>query len=189
MKPNLLCGLHISSAHLPTRWCYRHRDEVVLPSISIAYSDCYTVVDCGAVSGLRAIHCLQDRVLPFVWLVRINIDWGYLNCYFLHDRPLISPWIKSISNELDITIPVMASQLPGPCGVISNRLWRHQQNVDRKSETRGRCVRTVVFIVICGFVMSCKKWNNVCTLMTNCLCTHFSDILTFISFVAEQLGK
>ena len=30
---------------------------------------------------------------------------------FLHDRPWISPWIKSISNELDIIIQVMASQL------------------------------------------------------------------------------
>ena len=32
--------------------------------------------------------------------------------YFLHDRPWISPWIKSISNELDIICHVFASQLP-----------------------------------------------------------------------------
>ena len=50
---------------------------------------------------------------------------------------------------------MIASQLPGHCDdVISNRLWRHQQNKNRASETRGRCVKLVVFIVIYGFVMS-----------------------------------
>ena len=63
---------------------------------------------------------------------------------FLHDRPWISPWIKSKSNDLDITIHVIASQLSGQCDVISNRLWRHQQNEKRASETRGRCVKIVV---------------------------------------------
>ena len=76
---------------------------------------------------------------------------------FLHDRPWISPWIKSISNELDITCHVFASQLSGHCDVIANRLWRHQQNVKRASETRGWCVKILVFSVIYGFVMSCKK--------------------------------
>ena len=78
--------------------------------------------------------------------------------YFLHDRPWISLWIKSISNELDNTIHVIASQLSGHCDVISNRLWRHQQNENRASETRVRCVNIVVFIVIHGFVISCKNW-------------------------------
>ena len=79
------------------------------------------------------------------------------NMYFLHDRPWISPWIKSISNELDIIIHVIASQLSGHCDVISSRLWRHQHNVDWASEPRGRCVKIFVFIVVYGFVMSCKK--------------------------------
>ena len=35
--------------------------------------------------------------------------WGVF-C-FIHDRPWISPWIKMISNELDIIIHVIASQL------------------------------------------------------------------------------
>ena len=34
-------------------------------------------------------------------------------CSFLHDRPWMSPWTKSISNELDITIHVVAPQLSG----------------------------------------------------------------------------
>ena len=63
---------------------------------------------------------------------------------FLHDRPWISPWIKSISNQLDITIHVIASQFSCYCDVISNRLWRHQQKKDRASETRGRCLDIVV---------------------------------------------
>ena len=66
------------------------------------------------------------------------------NDIFLHGRPWISPWIESISNELDITVHVIASQLSGHCDVIGNRLWRHPQNEDRASETRGRCVKIVV---------------------------------------------
>ena len=63
---------------------------------------------------------------------------------FLLDRPWISPWIKSISNELDITCHVFASQLSGHCDVIADRLWRHQQNVMRANESRGLCVKTLV---------------------------------------------
>ena len=48
--------------------------------------------------------------------------------YLLHDRPWISPWIKSISIELDIIIHVIASQLSRYCDVISNRLWRHRHD-------------------------------------------------------------
>ena len=70
--------------------------------------------------------------------------------------------MKSISNESDIIIEVIASQLSGHCDVINKRLWRHQQNENRASETRGRCVKIVVLIVIYVFVMPCKKWNNVC---------------------------
>ena len=40
---------------------------------------------------------------------------------FLHDRPWISPWIKWIFKELDITYDVTASKLTRYCDVISNR--------------------------------------------------------------------
>ena len=63
---------------------------------------------------------------------------------FLHDRPWISPWIKSISNELDITCHVFASQFSSHCDVITDRLWRHQQNVMRASEPWGLCVEILV---------------------------------------------
>ena len=63
---------------------------------------------------------------------------------FLHDRPCISSRLKSISNESDIIIHVTTSQLFRCCQVINNRLWRHQQNEYRGSETRGRCVKIVV---------------------------------------------
>ena len=79
--------------------------------------------------------------------------------YFLHDRPGISPWIKSISNELNITIHVIASQLSDYCDVINNRLWRHQQNVDPVSEARGRCVKIVVFIIILSSL--CRVKNKI----------------------------
>ena len=69
---------------------------------------------------------------------------GRTKAYFLHDRPWISPWIKSICNELDITCHVFASQLSGHCDVIADRLWRHQQNVMRANEPRGLCVKILV---------------------------------------------
>ena len=45
-----------------------------------------------------------------------------IRCYmkyrvFLHDRPWVSPWIKSISNEFDIAIHVIASKLSIDCDV------------------------------------------------------------------------
>ena len=83
-----------------------------------------------------------------------------------NDNFLCSQWMKSTSNELDITIHVIASQLYGHCDIISNRLWCHQQNENWASETQGRCVKIVVSIVSYGFVMSCKKWNNVYTRVT-----------------------
>ena len=71
---------------------------------------------------------------------------------FLHDRPWISPWTKSISNEINIIIYVIASQLSGHCDVSINRLWCHQQNVNRAIETWGRCKEIILFIVIYGFI-------------------------------------
>ena len=66
--------------------------------------------------------------------------------HFLHDRPWLSPWINSTSNELDITCHVFASQLSGHCDVIANRLWRNQKNVRRASETRGWCVKILLLV-------------------------------------------
>ena len=94
------------------------------------------------------------------------IDW-----YFLHDRPWISPWMKSISNELDIIIHLIASQLSDHCDIISNRLWHHHQNENRASETRGWCEKIVIFIVICGSlrrvrnkIMYVLSWRTVSAL-------------------------
>ena len=70
------------------------------------------------------------------------------------------PWIKWISNELDIPFHVLVSQLSGHCNA-RNILWRHQHNVNRASDTRGWFVKIVILTVTYGFVMSCKKWNNV----------------------------
>ena len=81
------------------------------------------------------------------------------NRAFLHDRPRISPWIKSISNELDITYHVFASQLSGHCDVIANQLWRHHQNIKRASETWGWCVK---ILVLASFMDSlCRVRNKI----------------------------
>ena len=50
--------------------------------------------------------------------------------------------------------------------------WCHQQKVNWMSETWGQCVKTVFLIIIYGFVISCKRWINICTLMRNFLCAY-----------------
>ena len=55
---------------------------------------------------------------------------------------------------------------------MSNILCRHQRNVNKASETRSM-FKDRLFIVMNGFITSCKKLNNVCTIVTNCLCTHW----------------
>ena len=50
---------------------------------------------------------------------------------FLHDRPWISMWMKLISNELDITFHVVASQLSGHCDAITYQ-WIVMSSAERK---------------------------------------------------------
>ena len=101
---------------------------------------------------------------------------GYaLKFDFLHDRPWISSWIKSISDELDITsvrFHVLTSQLSFNCDIIRDRLWRHLQNVIRATEEPCRCVRIVVFLVFYGSacpvrnkIMYILSWRTVSALI------------------------
>ena len=78
---------------------------------------------------------------------------------FLYDLLLIWLWIKSISNELDITFQVLKSQLSGLCDVISNWLWHHQQNVNWVSETWRGGVKIIIFIIIYG--LDCCVRNEI----------------------------
>ena len=90
----------------------------------------------------------------------INTDADYLT--FLHDRPWKSPWMKLISHRLDITFNVLAlvaSKLSGNCDVTSNRVWRHQQNVNRANKKRIRCMMIVVSIVMYG--SACRGKNRI----------------------------
>ena len=48
--------------------------------------------------------------------------------YVLTRRAVNTAVNKIISDELDINVHVIASQLFRYCDVISNQLWRHQQN-------------------------------------------------------------
>ena len=69
---------------------------------------------------------------------------------------------------------MITSQLSRYCDVISNRLWRHQQNEDRGSETQGRCVKIVVLASFMDTLCRVRKKNNVCTRVTNCFRAHAS---------------
>ena len=72
----------------------------------------YIVIHISTTEPLLAHHCLAMRYVSPKFTERT----------FLHDRSWISPWIKSLSNELDITIHVITSQWSGHCDVINNRL-------------------------------------------------------------------
>ena len=127
-------------------WCYKEFEFTVMPPLEAL----------GAKTLMRALlfhasWCIMGMLMMYYYPTR------HTDTSFLHDWPWISPGIKLISNELDIVIHVIASQLSRYRDVISSRLWCHQQNEDRASETREQCVKILVFIVIYGFVMSCKK--------------------------------
>ena len=102
------------------------------------------------------MFCIQYKVtmICFPWQGS-NYSPGWV--IFLHNRSWISPWIKSISNELDITCHVFASQLSGHCDVIANQLWRHQQNIRRASEPPGWCVK---ILLLASFMGSLCRVNN-----------------------------
>ena len=79
----------------------------------------------------RHIWCTTlSRVIAF------TLDFAVKNIdemlYFWHDRLWISPWMKLIYNELDITFHVLVSQLSRH--IIA--LWRHQQYIISSSTER-----------------------------------------------------
>ena len=65
---------------------------------------------------------------------------------FLSRPAWISLWIKSITNEFRYHFHVLTSQLSGLYDVISNQLWRHQQNINRVSETRDDMGRSSLLL-------------------------------------------
>ena len=99
--------------------------------------------------------------------------------YFLHDQPWISPWKKSISNELDIIIHAIVSQFSGHCDIISNRLWSSAIDCDIISRMKpcewdtGMMCKDRHFFHNLWTLYPCKKWNNICSLTTNCFEYYF----------------
>ena len=123
-------------------------------------------------------------------LVVVTLLWLHIIQLLMlsRDRPWLSPWL--ISYELDIIIHVIALHLSGHCDGIDNRLGCLQQNVDRARATHGRYVRIEGrrFIVVYGFVMSCKQCNKICTLVTICRCAHSCDIWCLFPLLLRNAG-
>ena len=95
---------------------------------------------------------------------------------FLHNRPWISLWIKSITNELDIIIHsclAIVTSSAIDCDVIS---WTKIERGDT-----GTMCKDHRFCCVYGFVRLCKKQSNVCTLVTNSFCAHSSVIFATIN--------
>ena len=72
--------------------------------------------------------------------------------------------------------------------MVVSLLLRYQQTTTSEKDTKSNC-EDLHFIAIRGFITSCKKWNNACIVVTNCLRAHSSFILLFISRVASQLSQ
>ena len=113
------------------------------------------------------ISTFRSIVVTDAWIKLLTKNLCIYVCIYLTPsdkilltRPIVNIAVKkSISNELDITIHVIVSQLSGHCGVINDRLWRHEQNANPASDARGRCVKIVVWIVILS--SSCRVRNEI----------------------------
>ena len=99
----------------------------------------------------------------------------------------------SISNELDIIIHVIH------CDAISIRLWRHQQNENRASETRGRCEKVVVLssfmYSLCHVrneIIYVLSWRTVFELThkitSSCALKHFGTSVHIIFSIINTFG-
>ena len=100
--------------------------------------------------GTSILYPYSAGILHWHWLFGttcIKLTSSLFMKISQHDRSSISPWTKSISNELDIIIHVTASQLSGHCDV-NGRLWRHQQNENRARETRTQCIKIMIRCVV-----------------------------------------
>ena len=95
------------------------------------------------------------------------------NRNFFHERLWISLCINSISNNLDI--------------IFTYRLWHHQQNENKASKTRCRCVKIIFLITSDRTIMSYKKQNDACVVVANCLWSQSSDTLDGFYFTRITL--
>ena len=135
---------YCNTQNVSVSWHHENKADMWSPNWTACYGDLFCLHDhhsfddcqINTESNLSHVHKLS---IPLAF-IEYYIFWPIMvvspalfcinkgeYCIFLHDLPWISPWIKSICNELDIIIHVIASQLSGHCDVISNRLWRHQQ--------------------------------------------------------------
>ena len=115
--------------------------------------------------------------------------WSLPIPYFLHDRPWISPWIKSISNELSFTwmrhnCLVIVTSSTSDCDIISRRygfeVWRSSF---LSSFLSSLChVRNKIMYVL--------SWRTISALTRVLFWCLFPSLrsLVFISLVAREIN-
>ena len=137
----------------------------------------------GCMVSPTCLYCTQDYLMadtsslnkPIAMTTLMSLPTK-MNTVFLQDRLWISPWIKSISNELDIIIRV----------TIVWPSWHHHQAIVMSStELKQREWDTGM---MCKDSL-CQVRNKIMSLVTNCFGAHLSVISVFISLVASQLRK
>ena len=150
--------------------CYHSWDGFV-PEITNKKSikQSYTITSGDSLeNGLCTDTCIETRVtmmstLSSLW--RQNENLRYVSDYkvdvmasifsvsYTTDREYRCEWILYLTSWISLFT------LSGHCDVISNRLWRHQQNVNRR-------VKIAVFITIYGVLFWClfppflRNWGN-----------------------------
>ena len=98
--------------------------------------------------------------------------------YFLHDCLWISTWIKlKVRYHLSSAFVTIAKSHQVP----HNKSWSHHQHPNRPSGVQCQCVKIVFLTVIYGLIISRKKWNNVCTIIIDCLCIHSMVIIVMMT--------
>ena len=140
----------------------RHASRHVRDACTVMPGSLTVSFEVGGVENVPAIPgaCANRN---FAYLIRA--PWAFWILFFILYKKHVyseyivwnwygkSPWIKSISNDLDITIHVIASQLFGHCDVISNRSTKRELS----EWYTGAMCKDRCYIVISAFVMSCKK--------------------------------
>ena len=93
----------------------------------------------------------------------LDITIHVIKSQSFHQHSIVtsSVWIKLISNNLDIIIHVIKSQLLHQQSIVTSSAEQRLNEWDMGTMCKD------LFIVIYGFVVTCKKWNYICYLVTN----------------------
>ena len=132
---------------------------------------------------------IQNLDLSFVvslsQLVDNSCDVMVMNDMFLYDQPRIRPWIRLISNKLDMTFRMHAS-------LCIKHFLHHQQLIvtslleckPSDQDTGSICKNPGFYHHLC-ICYILQEIDNICSLVMNCSCPYLSVIWVFIALMGQ----